>query len=382
MTSRALGRLLIASVREHDWNEPGRDAIAIAIARSASLDTLPTLAAFHGVTGCVWHSLRGSGLDPSALAALEESTNVALGRHLAALGDLAGLGRTLDAAQVPWLVFKGPVLSETLYSRPDLRAYRDLDVLVPPARFGDAVRVLEGSGAEVRDQNWRLLRGEMRGQVHLWLPYGTPADLHWHLVNRDRGMLTVPVEQLFERSRPVLLNGVAARTLDPADTLVHLALHAGLEGAHRLVWLKDVERAVASGGFTWDEVIDRARAWGCEKLVAFVLGRARRVLGANVPAGVLAGLSGPVRRSMFGAADRAWRPARTRRGAVEVLVGSAAARGARWTATAVGRRTTRWARRRPKESPAAVLRVEGDVSDRVAFIDAVAGSRVGGKRPD
>jgi hypothetical protein len=60
---------------------------------------------------------------------------------------------TCGQAGVPWLVVKGPALAE-LHGAPDLRAYSDLDVLVPSAAFGDALAALESAGAAVLARNW------------------------------------------------------------------------------------------------------------------------------------------------------------------------------------------------------------------------------------
>ena len=56
---------------------------------------------------------------------------------------LARVGAVLDAAGIPWLVFKGPVLSSSVYCDSGMRRYSDLDVLVPPDRFADAVAAME-----------------------------------------------------------------------------------------------------------------------------------------------------------------------------------------------------------------------------------------------
>ena len=139
---------------------------------------------------------------------------------------------------------KGPAIAERLYPSPDLRVYDDLDIVVAPADFSRAIDAFEASGLELLDRNWDLIRREGRGQLHLRLPLGTLADIHWHLLNREvvRNAFDVLVEPLFERARQIDLLGSPTRTLDPVDTLLHLGIHAALSGADRLLWLKDLER--------------------------------------------------------------------------------------------------------------------------------------------
>ena len=74
-----------------------------------------------------------------------------------------------------------------------------------------------------------------------------PIDLHWHLhySREDRRPFALDPDAMVERSRRVVVSGASVPTLDPVDTLLTLAFHAARSDGHRLVWLKDVERAVA-----------------------------------------------------------------------------------------------------------------------------------------
>ncbi|MDP8960394.1 MAG: nucleotidyltransferase family protein, partial [Actinomycetota bacterium] len=183
-------------------------------------------------------------------------------------------------------------LAETVYSRFDLRAYRDLDVLVAPAAFPDALRALEAAGASLYERNWTLLRAGMKGQLHLTLPHGSFCDLHWHLLHdrEVRGVYRLPSATLLGGVRRLVLGGVNVPSLDPVDAFVHLAVHACLAGADRLVWLKDVDEIVQRMPPEWEGVVEKARAAGAGLAVAAVLELVRRVLGTPAPSGVVAAL--------------------------------------------------------------------------------------------
>jgi hypothetical protein len=128
---------------------------------------------------------------------------------------------------------------------------------------------------------------------------GTLADVHWHLLNREnvRDGFSITTDDLFDRSRAIDVGGRSIPTLDPVDTLLHVALHAALSGGDRLIWLKDIERALVVEHPSWDDVIQRAETWKAGRSVAITLNRARRSLGAPVPEEVL--------DSLF--ASRLWR---------------------------------------------------------------------------
>ena len=97
------------------------------------------------------------------------------------------------------------------------------------------------------DRNWRVIRREMRGQVHMTARFGTSADVHWHLINRAsvRGSFAIDMDELFARARRVSLDGPDVLTLDPSRHAAATGLHAGLSGGTKLAWLKDIERAAA-----------------------------------------------------------------------------------------------------------------------------------------
>src|SRR5205823_14354197 len=100
------------------------------------------------------------------------------------IGELTAMGAALEAAAIPHLVVKGPVLAELVYPRNDLRAYDDLDLVIPHRRFGDAISALLALGCGMVDRNWRVIRRELRGQVHMTARFGTSADVHWLLIHR------------------------------------------------------------------------------------------------------------------------------------------------------------------------------------------------------
>jgi hypothetical protein len=248
-------------------------------------------AARHRVVPFLAAAVRTSEVPVSdeAMASLARTHATRTAAHLRVLADLDSVRDALSAGDVPYLVIKGPVLSEHLYPSADLRMYEDLDLLTPPGFFERAVDALRGSGSLLLDRNWALTRADTRGQLHLQLPMGTLADVHWHLLNREnvREGFAIRTDELFDRAREVRVADRLLPTLDPVDTLLHVALHAALSGGDRLVWLKDIERVLIVDEPPWDAVIERARTWKAGRSVAIALSRSRRSLGAPVPDEVL-----------------------------------------------------------------------------------------------
>jgi hypothetical protein len=283
--------------------------------------------------------------DQDLLAALERYYLHQMGHHLRALADLRSLETVLSGRAVPWLLVKGPVLSEVVYKRPDLRVYNDVDVVIARPAFSEAIDALEASGFELLDRNWDLIRRERRAQLHLSLRLGTVADVHHHLLNRAtvRHSLSIPMRALFDRATTVTVGDVQVRTLDPVDTLLHLCVHAGLAGGDRLLWMKDIEQALRSQPFSWDDTVRRARSWRAGPLVAVVLRRARSETGAAIPSDVIETLFESRSRGAVSARiDRLWPSQRSRGRITPSIVWAEVIRDSWWaTAAAFGGRAKR-----------------------------------------
>jgi hypothetical protein len=374
--------LLVACTREHDWSA-APDGIERLIAGHDTRE-LGRAAADHGVTNLVYLSLRSlPSLDEELLSLLTTVYHLNLTHHMKVMGDVIRLGEALHRHEIPFMVVKGPVMAEVVYPRNDLRAYDDVDLVVPRRLFADAISTLIEADCDVLDRNWRRIRREMRGQVHMTAPYGTAVDVHWHLLNRGsvRSAFRVDMDGLFERARRVSLDGPEVLTLDPIDTLLHVALHAGLSGGAKLSWLKDIERAAAAEPIEWEELIRRARAWGAAEVIAVSFRRSRALLDAPIPREVIETLSGSrVWQTLVRGSERLSPPDRppnrpTLARAVTRATRSGLAPSVMALVARLGNDVADQVKRLTGRSSAILSTAEGDESDRLAYFEAVAHSR-------
>jgi hypothetical protein len=306
-----IGRALIAAMRPpEDGGASGGDPSVHL--RGLETERIVAAARLHGAAGYLSAALRhseGPAADPELVDSLATAYHLGLGIAMRTTADLGEAAATLDGVGIPWMVVKGPVL-ERLHPEPGMRPYDDVDLVVPARSFAEAMDALDADRSGILDRNWSLVRREQRGQVHVIMPHGSLADLHWHLVNRDRAPFVIPMDELFERARHVDVGGLTVPTLDPTDTVIHACLHDYLSGGHRLIWMKDLERALAMDPPDWDSLVERARAWRVSVPTAAMLSRSARLLGAAVPQEVPAALGASVRRRLDGAATRLVRPER------------------------------------------------------------------------
>ena len=113
--------------------------------------TLLAQAEHHRLVGFLGAAVRDGALavDADQHVALEEVLEGWLAHSLRVEALVLATAEELDKAAVPYRLFKGVALANTIYADPGLRVFADVDVLVPSPDFGRAADVLESAlGAE------------------------------------------------------------------------------------------------------------------------------------------------------------------------------------------------------------------------------------------
>lgn len=266
----------------------GRDLFVLAAVRAFALgapcpeppadESWLEVAEDAGVLVVLLDHLQRSGHPVPASA--DQGRYRGIATRMRAMVDVHDVGAALDSAGVRWLVVKGPVLAEAVYSRTSVRSYSDLDVLVHPEDLGIALQALQEARFGLLDQNWGLIASSGRGEVSLTTPNGNLLDLHWNLVNdrRTRRSFALDVRAMVDRRIHVDVDGQSVPALDPLDTVLHLGLHAGLSGGHRLQWLLDLHQAVRWSRCTPEELATRAAQLRLRLPMRVMLDRVARYL--------------------------------------------------------------------------------------------------------
>jgi hypothetical protein len=179
----------------------------------------------------------------------------------------------LEREDLPAVELKGTALAEELHGDAALRAYADIDVLVPIGRLDDAVEIacrLGWNEPTVADR---------RPTLHRWLDHPTGAlpvlEIHW----RVHWYETRFAGAMLARSR--LVSGV--RQLDPVDQFAALLLFYARDGFNGL-------RLAADIGAWWDRYGDADTPRNLEGLVAEHPGLAEAWRASLIAASPLAGL--------------------------------------------------------------------------------------------
>ncbi|MDY7092245.1 MAG: nucleotidyltransferase family protein [Acidobacteriota bacterium] len=272
-----------------DEAEPSRELVALCTRSAGAAPTDPetdsqvfaqiaNLAVGEGLA-----PLLGARLAAGEIAAPTDSESRALSQELqeryrtaARVGAARALGaevlqRSLARRRIPALLLKGAALVATVYRDPGRRTMGDVDLLVPPERWQEALEAARNAGAQVVEAPQRPVSLRHFHEVHLVLPGGGLGDLHRRLTPWP--LFTPDLPQLFQRARP--LPGAAesdstgAWLPAPEDLLLSLVVHAAKDGFQLpLRAVVDGLRLLAVATPDPQVVEARARAWHARRATA------------------------------------------------------------------------------------------------------------------
>jgi len=209
---------------------------------------------------------------------------------------LAELLRACADAGLGLLVLKGAALAETVYARPTLRRFGDLDVLVRRADAPRARTVMESLGYIVDPLQWEDLNGGRDGQANFFkhIARGSVVvEMHTELINNDLffGQIRVDDNELWERALSVRLAGAEAWVLGPEDQILHLCLHLAGHYLAAPQSLRDIAQVLSVSRLDWTLFVRLAQKAGAATICFAGLFAASRLLGTSVPPSVLDSLA-------------------------------------------------------------------------------------------
>lgn len=252
-------------------------------------------AQLHGVHGLLHEAVRNQPQIPAPAAqAIDALHRQELQRSIRLSTELLRLLTLFEEHGIPAMPIKGPVLAQRVYGNLGLRAFWDLDLLVPQDAVAEAGQLLAQEGF-VAEERWsaRRLRRELRGNCEQNFDHPerlVHVELHWRFVPRSIG-LDLSVAEVWQRAEEIVFLGRPMPVPALQDELLTLTVHHGAKhGWERLRMITDVSLLVgrilddAPGGEREGAatLIQRTEAAGIRRLLSTGILMAHRLLGAEM----------------------------------------------------------------------------------------------------
>jgi len=168
---------------------------------------------------------------------------------------------------------KGPVLAQSLYGNIADRHYTDLDVLIRSADIKNIIQIAERQGFELGYPDRKLSPRQWAYYFRYKKDIGLFNRQHNIFVELHLG---VYYHRLFEQEGEKILwedlvndsvGSTAIRRMNNNNTFLYLTFHGGLHQYFRLFWLRDVAACLEKWDLDHQQIIEKARALGIERLI-------------------------------------------------------------------------------------------------------------------
>jgi hypothetical protein len=199
----------------------------------------------------------------------------------------------LRAEQIPVLPYKGAVLAALAYGDVTLREFDDLDFMVPQEYVAKAHRRLIAEGFKTEHSLYAapLTAVAFPGQYsfqkdggHCNIEFHTELTMRYYPKQLD-------IADLISRSILVPLGGSMVPSLSPESLLMALGVHGSKHFWDRLNWICDfAELLQLETGIQWEQAIEQARRFGCERMVLLGSALANELLNVELPGPIAARL--------------------------------------------------------------------------------------------
>jgi len=216
----------------------------------------------------------------------------------------SGIYRTFSGRRIDLIILRGPALGLTLYPRPYLRPFADLDLLIRKEDIPTAGRILGDLGfvplpgifpsRYFEKHHLHLSFKELRRNIII--------ELHWAL-DHPYTLPTVDYAGLLAEREKASFEGFTIPVLNPEDRLITLCLHlvkhcpflhclikeddlpALILKGRWMLWLLDIHILATEKGesLDWLAIGEKTRRWGADYQVAVCLRASGRIFSTPLP---------------------------------------------------------------------------------------------------
>ena len=234
-----------------------KERVRLLIRNGLQWPEVVAIAERHRLSSVVYEAISSAAQDlisPAQLNVLREATAPSTAAGMALLRELLELHRLFEAAQIPVIPYKGPLLAWVAYGSFIRREYSDLDFIVQQKHIPDTVTVLKSAGYRPQFDPREAHAGEhgfAPGQ-YSFLSHPQKILVEFH-TERTLRYFPIPIDfqDLTGRLMTVEIGGQRLRTFSIEDTLVMLCVHGGKHFWERLGWVLDIAKLATAQEVDW-----------------------------------------------------------------------------------------------------------------------------------
>jgi hypothetical protein len=189
---------------------------------------------------------------------------------------------------IAMMVFKGPVLAESLYGSVNFRRFSDIDLLVHEQDVPQVRQLLIDLNFQPRLLTQKLetsayLRSRIWDDSFTHTKTQVTIDLHWQLMP-DYFPVAFDLEQIWSKRQSLLLQETELYSLNPEDLLLYLCAHGSKELWRRIIWICDVAEFVkVYPHLPWLDLLEHARKLGIERMFLLGMTLAHDLVDMSIP---------------------------------------------------------------------------------------------------
>ena len=148
----------------------------------------------------------------------------------------------LADAQIRVMVLKGAEIATSLYPRPELRPFNDIDLMVQPKDLAAAIAILEKLGYHYH-QEYRFEAISRRRAAFVYVKEVLAGHLAFEIHTsphcNEMGV-SFDTAQIWQRARSIIVADMSAYGMGLEDLLLYLCWHYRSHEFGRLIWLYDI----------------------------------------------------------------------------------------------------------------------------------------------
>jgi hypothetical protein len=244
-------------------------------------------AAQHGIIPLLYKRLKGELADavpPRELAALRTFFMENTIRNLRMTQNLLTILNILADSDIRAMPFKGPALAVQAYGDLSMRSFCDLDILIDDGNIYRVSQILLDRGYVLNDPLQTNIEKRVNPiyQKDLHFTFRNDSlEIHWKIIERLYAV-HLDMDQIWDGSVPVLINGQEINTLSPEDMVLVLCFH-GLKHGFNPKWLADLIHMVSNNpDLRWQDLFNKAEKTGLKRIVLIGLFLARQQGGIRM----------------------------------------------------------------------------------------------------